>query len=74
MGGMVSGLTTRVKAPAIATLARTGMARMTAMTTCMTGMMTPTPSPSATARGTELALMCHRSGWRSCLANGRSSR
>ena len=45
-----------------------------AMTTCMNGTITPTQSPSATARGTDLTLRCHSSGWLSCFANGRRIR
>ncbi len=71
---MVSGLTTSVNAAAIATLARKGIARIAAMTVWKNGMITPIPSPSATARGTERWVMCHNAGWPSCRAKGLSSR
>ena len=74
MGGMVSGLTTRVEAAAIITFARAGIASKAASGMCMNGMMMPMPRPSEIARGTERWFICQRLGWRSRRANGRSSR
>src|SRR6478672_10796325 len=71
---MVSGFTTRVKAAVIATLALSGIASSAAIAVCMTGMITPTNSPRATARGTERWVIRHRAGWRRWGAKGRSSR
>src|SRR6266498_2122602 len=71
---MVSGLTTNVKAAATATLARAGIASTAATAVCITGIITATNRPSATARGTERRLRRHNEEWVKCDANGRSRR
>src|SRR5690242_8536245 len=56
------------------TFARAGIARIAAIATCMKGMITPTPSPSATARGTDRRVSRHKAGLLRWRAKGRSKR
>src|SRR6478672_9581432 len=71
---MVSGLISRVTTAATAMLARAGIARSAAIKVCITGMITPTNSPSATPRGTERRCIRHSAGLPRCRAKGFSAR
>src|ERR1700712_37567 len=71
---MVSGLITSVTISAITILARAGSASNAATNVCATGMIGATNRPSATARGTDRRLKCHRSGFSKRSAKGASQR